>query len=147
MSQKNVDLVQRAFQHFLETGEVMRELVHEDVVIHWNPDIPGSQTYHGPDGLERALNEWQKSWEETDYEFFQMTDAGDHVLAGFRETTRGRGGVTTTRDWFQVYTIKDGKLAMLREFSDQAEALEAAELDNPISRLRAWWRDKRRERA
>ncbi len=49
-------------------------------------------------------------------------------MVGFRETVQGRGGISVEGNWFQVYTFRAGKLATLREFSNRAEALEAAGL-------------------
>ena len=128
MSEENVGLVQRAWQQFLSTGEIPRELIHDDVEYHWHPDIPDTQIYRGPDGLVKALREWQQNWEQTEYEVSEMTDLGDHVLVGFRERATGRGGIAVDKEWFQLYTIRAGKLAMLRELSTREEALEAAGL-------------------
>ncbi len=69
------------------------------------------------------------------------------MLIGFREIGRGRSGIETNRIWFQVYTFRDGKLALLREFSDRADALEAAGLTGPWRRLRSRMRDRARQRA
>jgi len=44
-------------------------------------------------------------------------------------------------------TCTHGKLALLREFSDRADALEAAGLTGPWRRLRSRMRDRARQRA
>lgn len=128
MAEGNLERVQTAWEQFLSTGEIPRHLIHDDVEVHWSQDIPDTRIYHGPEGLAKALTEWQESWEETEYEFFETREAGDHVLLGFRETGHGRSGIKVEKEWFQIYSFRDGKLAMLREFTDRAEALEAAGL-------------------
>jgi ketosteroid isomerase-like protein len=136
-SQENVQALMQAWAQWLETGEFSHEQVHEDAEIHWNPQIPDARVYHGPKGLAEALQDWQDAWGETEYEFLEVTDAGDHVLVGLHERGKGKGsGVEVDWIWYQVYTFRDGKLAMLREFTERDEAAAAAGLDRPLTRAR-----------
>jgi ketosteroid isomerase-like protein len=59
----------------------------------------------------------------------EIIDAGDHLIHAILFRGRGRGsGVEVEGRFFQVYTFRDGKTVRWEEFSDRAEALEAAGL-------------------
>jgi ketosteroid isomerase-like protein len=59
----------------------------------------------------------------------ELTDVGEHVLAKVCERGRGKGsGVEVERELFQLFTFRDDRIARLRMYQDEKEALEAAGL-------------------
>jgi ketosteroid isomerase-like protein len=60
-------------------------------------------------------------------EFIEAPD--DRVLISIRQTSRGRqSGVPIEYHYFQLFTIRDGKVRKVEFFRHRADALEAAGL-------------------
>ena len=145
MSQENVELV-RAY------WEVVGRLLDE----YWaNPDVPLSQSplvdkgafdLVDPDAewtppltsdTARGRDQWLRTiddfLEAVDYwrpEIEDLIDAGEEkVVAVVRVSIRGKGsGVSVSQEIFSVVTIRDRSIARIIEYTDRAEALEAAGL-------------------
>jgi ketosteroid isomerase-like protein len=70
------------------------------------------------------------SWrEEPETTVEEVIGSGDHVvvIACFRG--RGRGsGVTVAQRLYEVYTLRNGRVLRVDEFTDRDQALEAAGL-------------------
>ena len=59
----------------------------------------------------------------------EFVDAGDRVVVALHLRGRGRGsGVEIDARFFDVYTIRDGKIVRMDEFTERFAALEAAGL-------------------
>ena len=55
-------------------------------------------------------------------------DMGDRVVVTVRLGGRGRGsGVEIAARFYDVYTLRDGKIVRMDQFTERSEALEAAE--------------------
>ena len=122
MSQENVEIV-RGFV----TGDLEKALRYADPDIVWNPVEESAA--QGRDAVRASLGRWKSAWEE--YETFhdEFLDGGDRVLVVLRIRGRGRGsGVEVEARLFDVYTLRDGLIFRMDEFSDRSEALEAAGL-------------------
>ena len=62
MSQENVEVVRRADRHFAQTGELLWEVMHPDVIsVDW--DVPDSHDRVGHQGLRKWLENWASAWE------------------------------------------------------------------------------------
>ena len=97
MSQENVEVVRRGFEHFLATGEPLWETLDEEVVIR-DHDIPDSHDYVGYSGLARWREDWDSAWDAWRWEPEEFIDAGDRVIAVLRVYAKGRGsGVDVER--------------------------------------------------
>ena len=67
---------------------------------------------------------WKSEWD--DYELIpeDFTDMGDCVLATVRLRGRGRGsGVEVDARFFDLYTLRDGKIIRMDQFAEESEAL------------------------
>jgi ketosteroid isomerase-like protein len=125
MSQENVEVVRGLFAR-LDSQDWEAALGVFDPAVEWSPT---EGTFHGLEGVVSSLAEWLEPWEDHHIEAEEFTQAGDRVLAVIHLTGRGaRSGMEVDQRFFQVYTLRDGKIIRMVEFVRRAEALEAAGL-------------------
>jgi ketosteroid isomerase-like protein len=122
MSQENVEIVRR----FL-SASVEEAMPYADAEIVWNPveELPTE----GHDAVLDSLAHWKAEWD--DYEVLpeEFVDSGEHVVATVRLKGRGRGsGVQIDARFYDVYTLREGKIVRMDQFTERSEALEAAGL-------------------
>jgi ketosteroid isomerase-like protein len=121
MSQANLEIVRRFM-----LVDVEEALTYADPGIVWNP-IEESPT-QGHDAVRASLERWKGEWD--DYELMpeEFVDRGDHVVVTVRMRGRGRGsGVEIDARFYDVYTLRDGKIVRMDQFTDRSQALEAVE--------------------
>ena len=83
-------------------------------------------TYHGHDGLRRAIREIAEAWEDFREENERLIDVGDQVLV--LQTIAGRGrasGVEVRAPGALIWTVREGRVVEVAAFLDQDEALKA----------------------
>jgi ketosteroid isomerase-like protein len=123
MSQENVETVRR----FLSLADVDEALEHADPGIVWNPieELPTQ----GHDAVRTSLAHWKAEWVEYQLTQEEFVDMGDRIVVTVRVGGRGRGsGVEVDARFFDVYTLRDGKIVRMDQFTERSEALEAAGL-------------------
>jgi ketosteroid isomerase-like protein len=105
-------------------------LLHTDAELHELAEIPDTAVYRGHDEIRTwATNAMTLTadWEWTPEEI--SAAAGDTVLVRVRFSARGRGSeVPIEQLVFHVIEVRDGKLATVRGFLNEAQAREAAGL-------------------
>jgi ketosteroid isomerase-like protein len=131
MSEGNIELVRDSFAAF-QRGDLDWLDRHTDpqVEIAQPPNLPGTSTYTGKEGMHEALRDWPSQWEEFRIELIQATalDQG-RVLAMTRQVGRGKeSGVEVEAVFAFVFTVRRGKLLRWQMFTSREEALEAAGL-------------------
>jgi ketosteroid isomerase-like protein len=106
---------------------VMQHL-HAD--IEWDVSATGAvgNTAHGPRGLALWWADWVEGWESYVYRILDYRDLGDWVLTPAAVQAQGRGGIAVEMRIFQVWQVRDGKIAVHRVFLTEPEALEAVGL-------------------
>ena len=132
MSQENVDIVTRGFQHFQATGDFLEELVDPEFV--WDMshfrDWPERKTYEGLEGAREFVRDWLEAWDDWEVEVEAFHDAGDKVVAIVRQRGRSKStGVPVDMSFGQVFTVRDGLQTRMEMYADPEEALEAADLE------------------
>jgi ketosteroid isomerase-like protein len=132
MSPGNVEIVRRGFVHFLETGELLPDVVGEDFV--WDMSKfrgwPERQTYEGMEGTREFMDNWLEAWDDWELEVEAFHDARDKVVVILRQRGRSKtSGLSVDMAFGQVFTMRDGKQVRMEMYADPAEALEAAGLD------------------
>jgi ketosteroid isomerase-like protein len=128
MSQENVEIVRRGWEHFVTTGEPLWATIDDEIVIH-DHDIPDSGDYRGYAGFAQWGEDWEAAWEDWRWEAEEFIGAGDRVVAVLRVNAKGRGsGVDVERLDGAVWTVRDGKCIRLDYYGSKAEALEAVGL-------------------
>jgi ketosteroid isomerase-like protein len=131
MSQENVEIVRRRYEHLAATGDPITETIALDFV--WDMSKfrgwPEQQTYEGVEEARRFLRDWLEAWDDWEVEVQELYDAGDKVVAVMRQSGRSKtSGLPVDMSFGQVWTIRDGKLARMEMYADPVEALEAVGL-------------------
>jgi ketosteroid isomerase-like protein len=129
MSQENVEIVRRGFEHFLATGEPAWETLDEEVEVH-DHDILDAGEYRGLAGVGRWLEDWSGAWSEFSMEPSEFIDAGERVVAVFRMTATGQGsGVRVDRQDAMVWEMGPGaKVVRIDYYNNREQALKAVGL-------------------
>jgi ketosteroid isomerase-like protein len=120
MSEENVEIVRRFL--FLDVDDA---LAYADPDIVWNPAEEAATQGH--DAVRASLVRWKGEWD--DYELLpeEFKEMGDRVVAAVRLRGRGRGsGVEVDARFYDVFTLRQGKIVRMDQFTQRSEALEAA---------------------
>jgi ketosteroid isomerase-like protein len=131
LSQANVEIVRRGYEHFVATGDFLLEIVSEDLVWDMSKfrDWPEQPVYEGVDGARAFMREWLGAWDDWELELDALHDAGDKVVAVLRQYGRSKAsGLPVDMLFGQVWTVRDGKEQRMEMYADPGEALEAAGL-------------------
>ena len=139
MSEENVEVVRKAFANlnaFMRgelTDEAAMELVDPQFEFRWHagqtmPDMP--QDLRGISAITEWVEQLRGVWTGLVFEPLELTDVSDdQVLTLARQVARGReSGVPLVTHFFELCTIRDGKVRKVELFRHRAEALEAAGL-------------------
>ena len=133
MSQENVEIAARWYEFatsktdLLTTMSRTMSFCHPDV--EWSAPEDGT-TYRGREGVRQRLEEWLESFDEYRYELQRIIDCGgEEVLVEATEVGRGaKSGAEIDSTNYELLTFRDGLIVRIREFYDEATALEAAGL-------------------
>ncbi len=127
-TQENVQVVKEGFAAF-SRGDIpgLLALMAEDVEWHIpGAGLPLAGTYRGRDGV---ANFFQKLASQTDILDFQPREFvadGDRVLVvGWERFKVKATNRTAEVDWIMAFTVRNGKVAIFREYSD-TKAIAAA---------------------
>ena len=129
MSQQRLELIQRFYQRYFETGELPWDIVDEASELRDHDALDQSGVYRGHEGIRRWLDDWNAAWAEWSIEPEEFIDADDYVVVVVRMRTKGLGsGVELDRQDGVVYKCRDGKIFTADYFNSKEQALEAAGL-------------------
>ena len=131
MSEENVEVVRRVYE----------AAAHRDgptVLEHYDPEVEldatrlgvtDSDVYHGHDGLQSLFREFAETFDEIEYSYEELIDAGDQVISIVTRHARGRtSGVEVERPFALLWTLRDGKVVRVVWYLTREDALEAAGL-------------------
>jgi ketosteroid isomerase-like protein len=128
MSQENVEAVLRGLDA-MNRRDAQAAIAIVDPEFEWTPELFGTPTYRGHEGIRRAFRDIEVAWESFRTEPIETRDCGDRVFVAARATGRGRTtGAPVTATVFYVATFRDGRPLRLEGFTDRTQALEAAGL-------------------
>jgi ketosteroid isomerase-like protein len=120
MSNENVEIVRR-----FVLGDFDEVLAYVDPGIVWNP-VEESPT-EGPAAVRASTERWKREWDDYELTPEDFVDMGDRVLVTVRFRARGRGsGIAVGARLYDLFTLRDGKIVRMDQFSERSEALEAA---------------------
>jgi len=131
MSQENVDIVRRGFEHFRVTGGPLPEILAPDFVWDMSTfrDWPEQRTYEGADGTRQFLEDWTSAFDDWRITVEALHDAGEQVVAVCRQSGRAKAtGMPVNMRLAQVFTLRDGLQTRMEMYADVAEALKAVGL-------------------
>jgi ketosteroid isomerase-like protein len=132
MSEENVEAFKRGFEaaNRRDVEGLLAEL-HPKVEWHagLSSKLGGDAVYRGHEGVRAFLHEVWEVLADTRFEFPDIRDAGDQVVAlGYFRARGGASGVETETPFGYVIEFKGGKPYRIRSYLDHQEALEAAGL-------------------
>jgi ketosteroid isomerase-like protein len=132
MSQENVEIVRRVYE-----AAALRDA--DTIFALYDPEVELNATrigvgdlgiYHGHEGLRALFNELHQVWGDMHYDYEELIDAGDHVVAVVLRHAQGRAsGVDVEAPLALLWTLRDRKVIRLVWFGSRADALEAAGLE------------------
>jgi ketosteroid isomerase-like protein len=132
MSRENVEIVRSALTALADHGvDALAELLHPE--INWRamegaPDDVGEM--HGKEAARRYVEDWLETFDDFRTIPEELLDAGDDCVVGVLHVS-GRAkisGISTELRYAALYTLRDGKIARVREYANRDEALEAVGL-------------------
>ena len=143
MSKENVEIVRNALEGFnaFARGELEGQAVEEaaarisDPQIEWQwhdelmtPGLP--QYLRGVPEIIEGWERFSRPWTDLALEALEFIEApDDRVVTAMRQSGREReSGIPMEIHFFDVWTIRDGKVRKLEIFRHRADALEAAGL-------------------
>jgi ketosteroid isomerase-like protein len=81
------------------------------------------EVYRGHQGLRLFFREWHEAWEDVTYDFEELIDHGDDVLAVVTRRARGRAsGADVEWHLALIWTVRGGKVVRLAWFPTRADA-------------------------
>ena len=131
MSQENVDIVRRGYEHFQATRELPAQFVAPDFV--WDMSkfggVVDQEVYEGIEATRRFVKDWNDAWDHWEIEVDRLHDAGDQVVAVVRQRGQSKAtGMHVEMIFAQVWTVRDGMEARMEMYADPDEALKAVGL-------------------
>jgi ketosteroid isomerase-like protein len=139
MSQENVEIAREgidAFNAFMRgdlTNEEAADIADPQIEWHWHARRTFPDARQHLRGIPEMIGFWEQyrsAWADVVVEPGEFIEApNDRVLIPSHQTARGReSGVPIEYHYFQLSTIRDGKVRKVEIFRHHAEALEAAGL-------------------
>jgi len=129
MSKENVELVLSLYRtgeerDFITGLEGFSRHVVWDMRGFGMPDL--ARVYRGIGELTEFWIDWLDAWESIEFTSLDAEDHGDHVIVAVKQHNRGReSGVDVEFEYFQTWTIRDGKVTASTMAETRADALRA----------------------
>jgi ketosteroid isomerase-like protein len=128
---ENVEIIRRSWEAWMD-----RDM--DRAAADWHPDIVWDITRHedAPDTVHHGIAEvmemianWMASFRAYELIIERFEPAGDDVLLLLRRRARDRtSGESADRFAAHVWTVRDGKVVLIRSYSDIEEARREAGL-------------------
>jgi ketosteroid isomerase-like protein len=131
MSEENVELLRRAVEAY-NRRDVEALNAELDPEIEWRPALPGlvegdGTGYRGHDGIAQMFRDFADVLDEIHFDYWEVKDRGDQVVAIGRIRTRGKAsGAETVSPYANVAQIRDGKGIRITGYLSPEDALRAA---------------------
>ena len=130
MSEESVEIVRSIYERWGE-GDFRADpdLLDPHIVFIMLAGFPDSGIYVGTDQLADYTRGFLESWTHIVIEMEELLPAGDSVVATVLQQGAGdASGAETEFRYFQVWTLRGGKVIRLENFRERDDALEAAGL-------------------
>ena len=130
MSQENVEMIRDGYARF-NAGERTAELWfwRPDAEYHAAREDPDAAVHRGIDAIRKQFASWLEAYPDLRIEILDAQGKGDQVFLWVRFIGHGAAsGIPLEMELAHVYTLRGGKAARVVEYTDRAEALEAAGL-------------------
>ncbi len=105
------------------------DLWHPDALLVLKPEFPDSGTYEGLEQIAAYMRQFLEPWELLTIGPQEFITGENVVVAGVVQRGAGRqSGLETEFRYFQVWTLRDDRVARLENVRERGDALEAAGL-------------------
>ena len=129
MSQENVEIVRRGYEHYNRTGEPDYSAFDPEIVYDVSRRTFDPRVYHGHEGVREFVALIREQWSTMRLEPQDFVDGGDRVVVSVHLIGVGKeSGVETTAHAAHVWTFRAGKIVRQTVFQTMDEALQAAGL-------------------
>ena len=130
MSQENVEVVWRHIEAWNRSDlTAWLATFRSDAEIDWSrARALYKGVYRGRAEHESFWDEFWSTFETSELEVHDLTQAGSEVVVWNTAHMRGRDGIEVAARSALGYTVENGEITRLRLFQEQAEALEAVGL-------------------
>ena len=128
MSEESIEVVRKAiaYEYYGVGDRAEAEAIFDPQVV-LNPIDEAASS--GFDAMRADMERWASAFDELKVTIEEFIDAGDQVVVVAHHQGRGReSGVEVEVRFYEVYTLRDGKVWRVDEYTERAEALEAAGL-------------------
>jgi ketosteroid isomerase-like protein len=106
--------------------ETALELMHPQCQ---SRSLEATETAYGREGVAASFRDWFEAFEDFQIQPEDFIVSGDRILVPMRGRARGKGSrVQVDERFYQLYTVRDGMIIRLAEYSDEDQALQAAGL-------------------
>jgi ketosteroid isomerase-like protein len=135
MSENNIAILRRSYDHYNRTGEPDYSILDPDVVYDVSRRVFDPEVYRGPEGVREFASLLREQWETMRIEPQEFIVAGDDVVVvPVRLVGVGKqSGAETTASAAHVWTFRDGRVIRQTTFQTRDEALEAASVSDQES--------------
>ena len=129
MSQENVEIIRRGYEHYNRTGEVDFTTLDPEIIYDVSRRTFDPGVYQGHEGVREFTSLIRQQWATMRIEPEEFHAAGDQVVVSVRLVGVGReSGVETTAHAAHLWTLRDGKIVRQAVYQTFREAVEAAGL-------------------
>jgi ketosteroid isomerase-like protein len=134
MSQENVRLVREAFLA-TASGDPEAGRSFYDAAVEWDMSgvtgWPEKRVYRGREEVLAFLQAWADTWQDWHFDVEDVRDAGgEQAFVAIHEWGIGAGsGANVDQHRYFALTLRGGRAARVRMFSERAEALKAVGLE------------------
>ena len=124
----NAQIVERALDHWNQTGEPLWDVYAGDLVYVTRPEITGEVEYRGHDGFREALADFRRVWAEMRPHVFEVNEVREDVMVvGMRWHLRGHSGVQLEVDEYFATWTRNGEIARMQQYGTREEAVAACD--------------------
>jgi ketosteroid isomerase-like protein len=128
MSQENVEVVRRVVDAFNRRDVPTLQFLAAPR-LQFSAGLIGTPNYRGTEGIARFIRDVDTAWTVLQVTVDEVRDMGEMVLTKGRFIGTGRStGAPVERHAFYLYRVDRGKIAELKTYFSEGEALEAAGL-------------------
>jgi ketosteroid isomerase-like protein len=133
LSEENLAIIREGFRAFAQ-GEVAALADLLDPEVEWQA-LEDPTPKHGFDGVLESIAGWFEVWDDFHIDLEELIDAGESVVAVVKERGRVSGSDReVTERFFQVWTMRSGKVIAFREYKTRDEAFEAVGMSDKDAR-------------
>jgi ketosteroid isomerase-like protein len=130
MSQENVALLKRIYAGWAKGNFAVGNAAYdENILVVVRPDLADPGRFRGVEEVRNFMRAWLDAWENFAIEGNDFKEVGDSVLV--RVVQRGVGrvsGLSGELAYYQVWTLRGGKVIRLELILDEKDALQAVGL-------------------